>query len=134
MPETAVTIQTRNVVIGGEDGGLTVGGFSRDGDAGIASGEYRERGHGAFTASEVLAGREGMLRLRLEGVFGPLRGGIAEGSGHWVVIGGTGAFDGARGAGTWSAVRDFRTAPRGLPSARSTYVGTLSVEERRLEE
>jgi hypothetical protein len=125
MAEDAVTIQTRNVVIVGDEGGLTVGGFSRDGDAGIASGEYRERGHGAFTASEVLAGREGMLRLRLEGVFGPARDGIAEGSGHWVVTGGTGAFSDARGTGTWRGVRDFRNE-KGLPSSRSTYVGVVS--------
>ncbi len=127
MPESPVTIQTRNFVISGEDGGLTVGGFSRDGDAGIASGEYRERGHGAFAASEVLAGREGMLRIRLEGVFGPLLDGVAEGAGHWVVTGGTGALAGARGTGTWSAVRDFRNARDRLPSARATYVGVLSV-------
>ena len=127
MPDSPVTIQTRNVVIGSEEGGLTVGGFSRQGDAGIASGEYRGRGQGAFAASEVLAGSEGMLRLRIEGVFGPLRDGIAQGSGHWVVTGGTGAFAGARGTGTWSAVRDFRQAVNALPSARSTYVGVLSL-------
>jgi hypothetical protein len=126
MPETPVTIQIRNVVIAAEDGGLTVGGFSRNGDAGIVSGEYRGRGQGAFTASEVLAGREGMLRLRLEGVFGPLRDGLAEGSGHWVVVGGTGVFARTRGTGTWSAVRDFRKGPDRLPTARSTYVGVLS--------
>lgn len=122
-----MTIQSRAVVIGSEESGLTVGGFSRAGDAGIASSEYRGCGHGTFAASEVLAGREGMLRLRLEGVFGPLRDGIAEGSGHWVVTGGTGAFEGARGTGTWSAVRDFRQAENALPAARATYVGVLSI-------
>jgi hypothetical protein len=128
MAERRVTIESRTVVIGGEEGGLTVGGFSRDGDAGITSGEYRERGHGSFTASEVLAGREGMIRLRLEGVFGPVREGIAEGAGHWVVTGGTGAFEAVRGSGTWTAVRDYRKArsPAGLPSARSTYIGLIS--------
>jgi hypothetical protein len=128
MAGSPVTIESRTVVIGGDDNGLTVGGFSRDGDAGISSGEYRGRGGGTFTASEVLAGREGMLRIRLEGVFGPQREGVSEGAGHWVVTGGTGAFEGVRGSGTWTAVRDFRKTRdgSGLPSARSTYVGVLS--------
>jgi hypothetical protein len=130
MSSRKVTIESRTVVIGGEESGLTVGGFSRDGDAGITSGEYRDRGHGVFTASEVLAGRRGMLRLRLEGVFGPARDGIAEGAGHWVVTGGTGAFENVQGTGTWTAVRDYRKArsASGLPSARSTYIGLLSGE------
>jgi hypothetical protein len=128
MAGSPVTIESRTVVIGGDDNGLTVGGFSRDGDAGISSGEYRGRGGGTFTGSEVLAGRAGMLRIRLEGVFGPLRDGIAEGAGHWVVTSGTGAFEGVRGSGTWTAVRDYRKsrAGSGLPSARSTYVGILT--------
>jgi hypothetical protein len=125
MAARRVTIESRTVVICGDDSGLTVGGFSRNGDAGISSGEYRERGGGAFTASEVLAGRRGMLRLRLEGVFGPARDGLAEGAGHWVVTGGTGAFEGVRGNGTWTAVRDFR---KELPSARATYIGQLAGE------
>lgn len=125
MAGRRVTIESRTVVIGGEEGGLTVGGFSRDGDAGITSGEYRARGQGAFTASEVLAGREGMLRIRLEGVFGPVRDGVAEGAGHWVVTGGTGAFEDVHGTGTWTAVRDYR---KDLPAARSTYIGLLTGE------
>jgi hypothetical protein len=124
MAGRQVTIQSRTVVIGGEESGLTVGCFSRDGDAGISSGEYRARGRGAFAAGEVLAGREGMLRIRLEGVFGPVRDGVAEGTGHWVVTGGTGALEGLRGTGTWTGVRDFRKP--GLPTARGTYVGVLS--------
>lgn len=120
-----VTIESRTIVIGGDESGLTVGSFSRAGDAGITSGEYKGRGRGAFTASEVLAGRNGMLRLRLEGAFGPVRGGFAEGAGHWVVTGGTGAFEAARGTGTWTAVRDYRSD---LPSARSTYIGLLAGE------
>jgi hypothetical protein len=128
MAGCQVTIESRTVVIGSDENGLTVGGFSRDGDAGISSGEYLRRGGGTFTASEVLAGREGMLRIRLEGVFGPQREGVSEGAGHWVVTGGTGAFEGVRGSGTWTAVRDFRKARAGsgLPSARSTYVGVLT--------
>jgi hypothetical protein len=128
MAGCPVTIESRTVVIGSDENGLTVGGFSRHGDAGISSGEYRGRGQGVFAASEVLAGREGMLRLRLEGVFGPLRDGITEGAGHWVVTGGTGAFEGVRGSGTWTGSRDFRKsrAGSGLPSARSTYVGILT--------
>lgn len=125
MAGRKVTIESRTVVIGGDESGLTVGGFSRDGDAGISSGEYRGRGGGAFTASEVLAGRQGMLRLRLEGVFGPVQDGIAEGAGHWVVTGGTGAFESVRGTGTWTAVRDYR---KQLPAARSTYIGLLAGE------
>jgi hypothetical protein len=130
MATREVTIESRTVVIGGDESGLTVGSFSRDGDAGITSGEYRGRGRGAFTASEVLAGREGMLRFRIEGVFGPVHDGVAEGAGHWLVIGGTGAYENARGTGTWTAVRDYRKlrGGLGLPSAKATYIGLLAGE------
>ncbi len=136
--EAEVTIETEFVLLGRGSSGSVAGGFTSSGaivDEGKSSGDYRFAGPDdprageprSVTSTEVLEGRDGTLALQLVGVYGALVDGRMHGSGHWVVTRGTGAYDGVRGTGTWTAESDFRRTleGKGSPVARATYIGAV---------
>lgn len=68
-------------------------------------------------AVHTITGQAGQIFITFAGTYNLLT--TFQGSGTWVITGGTGAYVGARGEGTWSA--DAST----FPYIRHTEVGTL---------
>ncbi|MGH3024151.1 MAG: hypothetical protein ACRDNI_10890 [Gaiellaceae bacterium] len=62
-----------------------------------------------FEATETLAGSKGDIILALRGTTGPLDSAVHIARGRWKVVGGTGAYEGLSGRGTFTAVTDQTT-------------------------
>ena len=69
-------------------------------------------------AVHTITGQKGQIYITFAGSYNLVS--TYQGSGTWVITGGTGAYEGARGEGTWSA--DATT----FPFIRHTEIGTVS--------
>ncbi len=95
-----------------------------------------EQGHGWFAglghlktgdpnslhAAMTLTDGSGSISLDLVGLFGQLPAPIATGEGRWLITGGTGAYAGIQGEGSWSGTADFRAAIAGNGPPIVTFV------------
>ena len=86
------------------------------------NGDYRSAGLGhlksgdpnSIHSEQTLAGANGTISLRIDGIYGPFVNGIAKGYGRWVIVGATGGYEGLHGEGSWTATADFTAAFLGL--------------------
>jgi hypothetical protein len=62
-----------------------------------------------FEATETLEGSKGSIILALRGTTGPLDSDVHIARGRWEVVGGTGAYEGLRGRGAFTAATDQAT-------------------------
>ena len=103
-----VTINSTFIGIGDLSAGTTVGTFCASGaiaDCGTLSGDYRFAGLGhlktgdpnSIHSDQTLTGSKGTISLAIVGLYGAFVNGVTTGSGRWVVVGGTGAYEGLRG-------------------------------------
>ena len=70
-------------------------------------------------AVHTITGQKGQIYITFAGAYDLVS--TYQGSGTWVITGGTGVYAGARGEGTWSADASH------FPSIRHTETGTMSV-------
>ena len=82
-------------------------------DSGAASADvtsFEPRGSNArFEATNAFVGSKGSFTLKLRGVTGPLDSPVHIATGHWEVVGGTGAYENLEGGGRLTAVTDQNT-------------------------
>lgn len=84
--------------------------------------------YGAVYGAQTLTGRKGQIFLTLAGDYnlgGPVDKGLGglQGSGHWTITGGTGAYMGLQGKGEWTA--DLGAIALGLSYCRHVETGTV---------
>jgi hypothetical protein len=124
-PPQNVTVSSTFIGVGDLSSGTTSGTFCVTGaivDCGTLSGDYRFSGLGhlktgdpnAIHSDQTLTGRNGAISLGIDGLYGPFVNAVTTGSGRWVIVGGTGAYSGLRGEGTWTATADFTAAFLGI--------------------
>jgi hypothetical protein len=124
-PPQDVTIGSTFIGVGDLSSGTTSGTFCAAGaisDCGTLVGDYRFAGLGhlktgdpnSIHSDQTLTGRNGTISLSIEGLYGPFVDGVTTGAGRWVVVGGTGAYEGLHGEGSWTATADFTAAFLGL--------------------
>jgi hypothetical protein len=136
---SAVRIDINVVLAGNLSASTTTGGFALGGDlsgGGSESGAGWFAGEGHLKTGEpnslhsemTLIAADGTISLALTGLFGTLPAPLAEGSGRWVVTGGTGMYADLHGRGSWTATADFRAAiaHTGPPRVAFTLVGTAN--------
>lgn len=137
-PPQDVTISSTFVAVGDLTSGTTTGTFSISGaitDGGALTGDYIFAGLGhlktgspnAIDADQTLIGEEGTISIAIVGLYGPFVDGVTTGSGRWLVVGGSGAYAGLRGEGSWTATADFTAAFAGTgpPVVVHTDTGQL---------
>jgi hypothetical protein len=72
-----------------------------------------------FEATNAFVGSKGSFTLKLRGVTGPLGSPVHIATGHWHVVGGTGAYENLEGEGRLTAVTDQNTgALTGIDTGR----------------
>jgi hypothetical protein len=133
-----VRIDSTFVAAGDLTAGTTTGTFSISGavgDAGALTGNYRFAGLGhlktgspnAIEADQTLAGANGTISIAIVGLYGPFVDGVTTGEGQWRIVGGTGAYAGLQGEGSWTATADFTAAfaGSGLPFVIHTDIGQV---------
>jgi hypothetical protein len=138
-PPSAVQIDINVVLAGNLSASTTAGGFTLGGDLSgggseAGSGWFAGEGHlktgepNSLHAEMTLTAGDGTISLALNGLFGALPAPLAEGSGRWVVTGGTGMYADLHGRGSWTATADFRAAiaHTGPPRVAFTLMGTAN--------
>jgi hypothetical protein len=82
-------------------------------DRGTASADVTSfeprRSDARFEATNEFVGSKGSFTLELRGVTGPLDSSVHIATGHWRVVGGTGAYENLEGEGRLTAVTDQNT-------------------------
>jgi hypothetical protein len=82
-------------------------------DSGAASADVTSfeprRNDARFEATNTFVGSKGSFTLELRGVTGPLDSPVHIATGHWHVVGGTGAYENLEGEGRLTAVTDQNT-------------------------
>jgi hypothetical protein len=73
-------------------------------------GHLRTGDPNSLHAAMTLTDARGSISLDLVGLFGQLPAPVASGEGHWWITGGTGAYAGILGEGSWTGTADFRAA------------------------
>jgi hypothetical protein len=121
------------IVSGDTEAGTTAGTFTADGavvDTGTTTTSYRFSSPGQIHVVQTLSGSAGSLELRIQGHFDPFVGCTQSGTGRWVIVSGTGAYEHLHGEGSWSASADFCAAFAGTgpPTISGTYSGTAHVD------
>lgn len=97
-------------------GTFTASGAIADSGTESGSGWFAGQGHlrtgdpNSLHSTMRLSGADGTITVELVGLFGQLPAPLASGEGRWCVTDGTGAYEGLRAVGTWTAVADFRDA------------------------
>jgi hypothetical protein len=131
-----VRIDVAVVLAGNLSTSTTQGTFALSGaiaEAGLESGYGRFSGQGHLKTGEpnslhsemTFVGSAGTIEIKLNGLFGRLPAPLADGSGRWMISGGTGAYADLHGQGSWTATADFRAAIAGSgpPRVAFTLVG-----------
>jgi hypothetical protein len=82
-------------------------------DSGVASADVTSfeprRTDARFEATNAFVGSKGSFTLKLRGVTGPLDSSVHIATGHWHVVGGTGAYENLEGEGRLTATTDQNT-------------------------
>ncbi len=133
-----VTINSTFIGVGDLSSGTTAGTFCVTGaitDCGTLRGGYSFAGLGhlktgdpnAIHSDQTLTGRSGTISLSIDGVYGLFVNGVTTGSGRWVMVGGTGAYEGLHGEGSWTASADFTAAflGQGPPVVQHLDIGQV---------
>jgi hypothetical protein len=121
------------IVSGDMEAGATAGTFTVEGaitDAGTTSTRYRFSSPNQIHVVQTFTGAAGTIEFRVQGQFDPFVGCTRSGTGRWVVVAGTGAYEDLRGEGSWTATADFCAAFAGTgpPTISGTYSGTAHVD------
>jgi opacity protein-like surface antigen len=137
-PPQAVTITSTFIGVGDLSAGTTAGGFCVAGaiaDCGTLAGDYAFSGLGhlktgdpnAIHSDQTLTGRDGTIKLSIDGLYGPFVDSVTTGSGRWVIVGGTGAYTRLHGDGSWTATADFTAAflGQGPPVVQHLDIGQV---------
>lgn len=109
-------------------GTFTISGAIADSGTETGSGWFAGQGHlktgepNSLHGEMTLVGGQGTISIELNGLFGHLPAAIATGEGRWRISGGTGAYEGLHGQGSWTATADFRAAIAGMGPPRVTFV------------
>jgi hypothetical protein len=109
-------------------GTFTISGAIDDNGTESGSGWFAGQGHlktgepNSIHGEMTLVGGQGTISIELNGLFGELPAALAQGEGHWLISGGSGAYAGLHGQGSWTATADFRAAIAGIGPPRVTFV------------
>jgi hypothetical protein len=115
-------------------GTFALGGALSDSGGEAGTGSFAGEGHlktgepNSLHSEMTLTGADGTITLALTGLFGTLPAPLADGSGRWVITGGSGAFADLHGRGSWTATADFRAAMAhtGPPRVAFDLAGTVN--------
>ena len=140
-PPQDIRIASAFIGVGDLSSGTTTGTFCVTGtitDCGALEGDYDFAGLGhlktgdpnSIHSDQTLTGSAGTISLNINGLYGPFVNGVTEGSGRWVIVGGTGDYQGLHGEGSWTATAVFTAAFLGLgpPVVQHLDIGQVHSE------